>query len=243
MLKKIKNMKFIVFFTLIVLTIGCSFFKGPQEPIFNEKEIGMRIGDQKLEFIDGKKYIEKLPVINKSATVTWKKTKAMPIFDKKGQEILALKGKMGYSYVVSPIKMNKELSDSASFFILIETTTKGDPEYTVDNLRLATSGANLDIKNSVLFPPEPSGETGYVTSFPFGLAITNEVKLAFDDTYIDEKWTYMIAKLTLRNKKTQKLETYEISLNSKFVHELLKEVSSLYPDIKEKNYDLFADLK
>ncbi|UGQ15856.1 MULTISPECIES: S2/P23 family protein [unclassified Borrelia] len=237
------DIKLIVFLTLVLLTIGCSFFRGPKKADFDKEKIGIQAGNEKLEFIDGAKYIEKLPVINKSATVTWKKTKAMPIFDKQGQEIPALKEKLGYSYVISPIKMNEELSATASFFILIETTAKGDPEYTVDDLRLVTSGKNLDIKDSALFPPEPSGETGYVTSFPFGLPITNEVRLAFDNTYIDDQWTYMIAKLTLRNKKTQKLEIYDISLNSRFVHDLLKEVARLYPEIKEKNYDLFDDLK
>ncbi|UER67357.1 S2/P23 family protein [Borrelia sp. BU AG58] len=237
------NVQFLVFPMLTLLAIGCSFFRGPQEVDFNGKEIGIQTGNQKVEFIDGEKYVEKLPVINQSATVAWKKTKAMPIFDKKGQEIPALKGKVGYAYVVSPIKMNEEISDNVSFFILIETTAKGDTEYTVDDLRLITSGSNLKIKDSILFPPETSGEEGYVTSFPFGQPITNEVKLAFDNTYIDNKWTYMIAKLTLKNKKTQRLETYEISLNSQFVNDLLKEVVRLHPDIKEKNHDLFEDLK
>ena len=241
MLNKI-NIKFFNISHVIFLIIGCALFRKHQE-VKLSGEVGIQTGNNKLEFIDGEKYIEKLPVIHKSATVTWKKTKAMPILDKQGKQISALRGKIGYSYVVSPIKMNGELSDNVSFLILIETTAKGDLEYIVDDLKLKTAGDNLEIKNPKLLPPEPSGEYGYMTSYPFGKLISDEVRLAFDHTYINGEWNYMIAELTLKNKKTQRLETYEISLNSKFVHDLLKEVARLYPDIKELAVDLFNDLK
>ncbi|AYE36048.1 hypothetical protein DB313_00790 [Borrelia turcica IST7] len=236
------NIKFFVFPTLFFLIAGCAFFRKHQE-VKLSGEVGIQTGNHTLEFIDGEKYIKELPVISKSATVSWKKTKAMPILDKQGKQISALRGKIGYSYVVSPIKMNGELSDTVSFLILVETTAKGDLEYIVDDLKLKTAGDDLEIKNSVLLPPEPSREYGYVTSYPFGMLISDEVRLAFDHTYINGEWNYMIAELTLKNKKTQRLETYEISLNSKFVHDLLKEVARLYPDIKELAFDLFNDLK
>ncbi|QMU98961.1 S2/P23 family protein [Borrelia sp. A-FGy1] len=240
MLNKI-NIKFLILPMLFLLIIGCAFFRKHQK-VKLSGEVGIQIGNNKLEFIDGEKYIEKLPVINKSAIVTWKKTKTMPILDKQGKQISNLREKMGYSYVVSPIKMNEELSDTVSLLILIETTQKGDLEYIVENLKLKTAGDNLVIKNSKLLPPEPSGEKGYVTSYPFGKLISDEVRLAFDHTYINGEWNYMIAELTLKNKKSQKLEIYEISLNSKFVHDLLKEVARLHPKIKEIAFDLF-DIK
>ncbi|AWG42549.1 hypothetical protein CR532_00790 [Candidatus Borreliella tachyglossi] len=241
MLKKI-NLQFFIFILLIFLITGCAFFRKPQE-VERDGNIGITSGNKiKLRFISGTTYKDNLPHIG-SANMTWKKTKAMPILDEMGQAIPELKGMLGYAYVVSPIKMNGELSDKVSFLILFETTKKGDSEYIVEDLKLITAGKDLDLKDPNYLLAESSAEEGYKTSYPFGLLMSDEVRQAFDLTYIDEQWHYMLSTLSLRHKKTQRLKNYTISLNSKFVNDLLKEVLRLYPDIEELSFDLFSNLK
>ncbi|WNY69949.1 S2/P23 family protein [Borreliella andersonii] len=221
------------------------------KPISNEKlqsvsvqqesSVGKPISDKKLHLISGKISNKKLPIINSSHEVTWIKTKAMKILDEYGKEIPEFKNKFGYSYMLSPIKMDGEYSYFTTLLILFETTNNGDEEYEIEDIKFVTAGSTLKLKNS-LIAVENSQEEGYVTAYPFGLLMSGEIKNAFKLTYKNGQWNYMLANLTVKNKLTQETKVHKISLNSKLIIEFLKEVLKENSTLKDKNGDLFEGI-
>lgn len=232
-----KNLKLII---IPMLMLSCAFFKKPQS-IQQDSDAGKPINDEKLHLIFGKILNKKLPIINSNHNITWIKTKAMTILDEYGQAIPEFKNKFGYSYILSPIKMDDKHSDLTSLLILFETTKNGDTEYEIEDIRLITAGSNLDLKNPILVA-ENSQEEGYVTAYPFGILISDELKNAFKLTYQNGHWNYMLANLTVKNKITKQTKIYKISLNSKLIIKFLKEVLLENPILKDINGDLFEDL-
>ncbi|WKC87849.1 S2/P23 family protein [Borreliella japonica] len=259
--KTCKRLKLI---TMLMLILSCAFFKKPQsvqqdsdvgKPISNEKssekpqplqqdsdsDIGKPTSDEKLHLLLGKILNKKLPIINSNHDVTWIKTKAMTILDEYGQAISEFKNKFGYSYILSPIKMDDKYSSFTSLLILFETTKNGDKEYEIENIKFITAGSNLELKDPLLVV-ENSQEEGYVTAYPFGILMSDELKNAFKLTYQNGHWNYMLANLTVKNKLTQKTKTYKISLNSKLIIDFLKEVIKENSILKDTNGDLFEDI-
>ncbi|OJH15656.1 lipoprotein, partial [Borreliella bissettiae] len=206
-----------------------------------ESGTGKPISDEKLHLISGKILNKKLPIIDGNHDVTWIKTKAMTILDEYGKEIPEFKNKFGYSYIISPIKMDDEYSNYASLLILFETTKNGDKEYEIEDIKLVTAGSNLELKNSLL-AVENSQEEGYITAYPFGILMSDEIKNAFKLTYKNGQWNYMLADLTVKNKLTQETKIYKISLNSKLIIEFLKEVLKENSILKDIAGDLFEDI-
>nr|WP_267916729.1 S2/P23 family protein [Borreliella afzelii] len=238
-----KHLKLIA---ILMLMLSCAFFKKPQTAqqngaIGNPIRDELPLNDGKLHLISGKILNKKLPVVNENHDVTWIKTKAMAILDKDGQAMLEFKNKFGYSYILSPIKMNDEYSSYTSLLILFETTENGDKEYEIEDIKLITAGSNLELKHSLLIA-EKSQEEGYVTAYPFGILMDEELRKAFQLTYQNGHWNYMLANLTVKNKITQKTEIYTISLNSKLIIDFVKEVLKENPILKETNGDLFEDI-
>lgn len=248
-----RRYKHLKLMTIPVLMLSCAFFKKPQsvqqdgvigKPIRDELPLSdekLPLNDGKLHLISGKILNKKLPVINENHDVTWIKTKVMAILDKDGQVIPEFKNKFGYSYILSPIKMDDQYSNYTSLLILFETTKNGDKEYEIEDIKLITAGSNLDLKHPLLVA-EKSGEKGYITSYPFGILMDEELKKAFKLTYQNGRWNYMLANLTVKNKLTQKTTIYKISLNSKLIIDFLKEVLKENPILKETNGDLFEDI-
>ncbi|APS98379.1 hypothetical protein Bmayo_00775 [Borreliella mayonii] len=255
-----KHLKLII---LPMLMLSCVFFKKPQsvhqesstgKPIIDgklhlknsqstqqESSTGKPISDEKLNLISGKISNKKLPIINGNHDVTWIKTRAMTILDEYGKEIPEFKNKFGYSYILSPIKMDNEYSYYTSLLILFETTKNGDKEYEIEDIKFVTAGSNLELKNSLLII-ENSQEEGYVTAYPFGILMSDEIKNAFKLTYQNGHWNYMLADLTVKNKLTQETKIYKISLNSKLIIEFLKEVLKENSILKDIAGDLFEDI-
>ncbi|WPM06137.1 S2/P23 family protein [Borreliella sinica] len=258
--KTYKRLKLVII--MLMLMTSCAFFKKPQsvqqdsktgKPISNEtflkkpqsvqqdSKTGKPISDEKLHLISGKILNKKLPIINSNHDVTWIKTRAMTILDENGQAIPEFKNKFGYSYILSPIKLDTEYSSLTSLLILFETTKNGDKEYEIEDIKLITAGSNLDLKDSIL-AVENSQEEGYVTAYPFGILMSDELKNAFKLTYQNGHWNYMLANLTVKNKLTQKTKIYKISLNSKLIIDFLKEVLKENSILKDTNGDLFEDM-
>ncbi|WKC75897.1 S2/P23 family protein [Borreliella valaisiana] len=225
---------------ILISMLSCAFFKKPQS-VQQDSDTGKPISDEKLYLISGKILNKKLPVIHGNHDVTWIKTKAMTILDEYGQAIPEFKNKFGYSYILSPIKMDDKHSNFTSLLILFETTKNGDKEYEIEDIKLITAGSNLELKNSFLIV-ESSQEEGYVTAYPFGMLMSDELKNAFKLTYQNGHWNYMLANLTVKNKLTQKTQIYKISLNSKLIIEFLKEVLQENPILKDIAGDLFEDI-
>ncbi|QFI14304.1 S2/P23 family protein [Borrelia sp. CA_690] len=257
-----KNLKFII---LPMIILGCAFFKKPQsvqqdsntgKPINDDKlhslkkpqsaeeqesDTGKPISDDKLHLISGKILNKKLPIVNGNHDVTWIKTRAMTILDEYGKEIPEFKNKFGYSYILSPIKLDDVHSNFVSLLILFETTKNGDKEYEIEDIKFVTAGSTLELKNSLLVV-ENSQEEGYVNAYPFGILMSDDIKNAFKLTYKNGQWNYMLANLTVKNKLTQETKIYKISLNSKLIIEFLKEVLKENPVLKDIAGDLFEDI-
>ncbi|WP_215540217.1 S2/P23 family protein [Borreliella bavariensis] len=264
--------KLLKLMAMLMLMLSCAFFKKPQpvqqdgeigKPISDEKLPFLKnpqsaqqdsniekssisneklpLKDGKLHLISGKILNKKLPVINTNHDVTWIKTKAMAILDEYGQAMPEFKNKFGYSYILSPIKMDNKYSNYTSLLILFETTKNGDKEYEIEDIKFITAGSNLELKNPLLVV-ENSQEEGYVTAYPFGILMSEELKDAFKTTYQNGHWNYMLANLTVKNKLTQKTKIYKISLNSKLIIDFLKEVLKENSILKDINGDLFEDI-
>ncbi|AJA89995.1 lipoprotein [Borreliella chilensis] len=232
--------KYLKLAIMLMLILGCAFFKKPQS-VQQDSNIGKPISDEKLHLISGKILNKKLPIISGNHDVTWIKTKAMTILDEHGKAIPEFKNKFGYSYILSPIKMDDNHSNFTSLLILFETTKDGDKEYEIEDIKLITAGSNLELKNPLLVV-ENSQEEGYVTAYPFGMLMSDELKNAFKLTYQNGHWNYMIADLTVKNKTTQKTQTYKISLNSKLIIDFLKDVLKENSILKDIAGDLFEDI-
>ncbi len=204
-----KHLKLIA---ILMLMLSCAFFKKPQTAqqngaIGNPIRDELPLNDGKLHLISGKILNKKLPVVNENHDVTWIKTKAMAILDKDGQAMPEFKNKFGYSYILSPIKMNDEYSSYTSLLILFETTENGDKEYEIEDIKLITAGSNLELKHSLLIA-EKSQEEGYVTAYPFGILMDEELRKAFQLTYQNGHWNYMLANLTVKNKIYKQKEVF-----------------------------------
>ncbi|WP_029347261.1 S2/P23 family protein [Borreliella garinii] len=232
---------------VLMLMLSCAFFRKPQ-PVQQDGEIGKPINNEKLPLNDGKLHLisgkivnKKLPVMNTNHDVTWIKTKAMAILDEYGQVMPEFKNKFGYSYILSPIKMDDKYSNYTSLLILFETTKNGDKEYEIEDIKFITAGSNLELKNPLLIV-ENSQEEGYVTAYPFGILMSEKLKDAFKKTYQNGHWNYMLANLTVKNKLTQETKIYKISLNSKLIIDFLKEVLKENSILKDTNGDLFEDI-
>ncbi|WP_424632264.1 S2/P23 family protein [Borreliella lusitaniae] len=232
-----KNLKLII---IPVLILSCAFFKKPQS-VKQESNTGKPVNEEKLHLMYGKILNKKLPVMNSTHDITWIKTKAMIILDEHGEAIPEFKNKFGYSYILSPIKMDGNHSNLTSLLILFETTKNGNKEYEIEDIKFVTAGSNLELKNPLL-AVEASQEEGYVTAYPFGILMDEEMKKAFKLTYQNGRWNYMLADLTVKNKLTQKTKIYKISLNSKLVIDFLKEVLKENPILKDIGGDLFEDI-
>ncbi len=177
---------------VLMLMLSCAFFRKPQ-PVQQDGEIGKPISNEKLPLNDGKLHLisgkivnKKLPVMNTNHDVTWIKTKAMVILDEYGQVMPEFKNKFGYSYILSPIKMDDKYSHYTSLLILFETTKNGDKEYEIEDIKFITAGSNLELKNPLLIV-ENSQEEGYVTAYPFGILMSEELKDAFKKNI--SKWS------------------------------------------------------
>ncbi len=225
---------------LPMLMLSCAFFKKPQS-VHQDSNTGKPISDEKLHLISGKISNKKLPIINSNHDVTWIKTKAMTILGEDGKEIPEFKNKFGYSYIISPVKMDGKYSYYASLLILFETTKNGDDEYEIEDVKFVTAGSTLELKNSLL-AVENSQEEGYVTAYPFGILMSDEIKNAFKLTYKNGHWNYMLADLTVKNKLTQETKIYKITHNSKLINEFLKEVLKENSILKDIAGDLFEDI-
>ncbi|WKC79304.1 S2/P23 family protein [Borreliella turdi] len=267
MFRAFKHLKLM---TILMLMLACAFFTKPQS-VQQDGDIGKPISDENLPFLkkaqsaqqdsntkkiddenlplnDGKLHLisgkilnKKLPIINSNHNVNWIKTKTMAILDEYGKAIPEFKNKFGYSYILSPIKIDDKYSSLASLLILFETTNNGDKEYEIEDIKFITAGSNLKLKNPFLVV-ENSQEKGYITAYPFGILMSKELKDAFKTTYQNGHWNYMLANLTVKNKLAQESKIYKISLNSKLVIEFLKEILKENSILKDKNGDLFEDL-
>ncbi len=169
--------------------------------------------------------------------VTWVKSGNLrAIKDKYNNSIKNLKG-LKYSYIFSPIRFKTSSWFSYNYtyyindnnykilgskvpiakIIAFESTKEFEEKYEVKSLKLISAGSNIDFERYrtgvvTISLKEVSKESGYINSYNFGVFnddLTNSFKLL----YKKGEYSYMLAALTIKGRRTNKDETYEIALN------------------------------
>ncbi|WNY67257.1 S2/P23 family protein [Borreliella lusitaniae] len=193
--------------------------------------------------------------------VTWAKSgDLIDIKDKYNNLIEDLKG-LKYSYIFSPIRFKTSsswLSSRYTYYIndnnykilsnnvpiakiiAFESTTEFEKKYEVQSLKLISAGSNIDFEKhrtgfAAIKLKETSKETGYINSYNFGVFnddLTNSFNLLWKKK---SEWSYMLAQLTIKDKKTNTNKTYEIVLSPKIFNDTIKLIYAKYPNLsKEK---------
>ncbi|WP_025408473.1 S2/P23 family protein [Borrelia coriaceae] len=171
----------------------------------------------------------------KKCHITWMKIKAKNIIGENHKPLEDLKGKLRYSYSVSPIKYNDKYSKYVMPLILFESL---DENLEVTSFKL-TNHINLDFNNKKILgiqgipQEEKSSEDGYKNVYPYGIVNINpnggdEILSAFAALYQNGKWNSMEAEIKVKNKNTNNEETHKILLNGKLFNEFIKSVVSKY---------------
>ncbi|WP_418904993.1 S2/P23 family protein [Borreliella lusitaniae] len=192
--------------------------------------------------------------------VTWAKSgDLIDIKDKYSNLIEDLKG-LKYSYIFSPIRFKKNsswLSSSYTYhindnnykilgskvpiakIIAFESTTEFEEKYEVKSLKLISAGSNIDFEKhrtglTTITLKEASKEPGYTNSYNFGV-FNDDLTTSFNLLWNKGEWSYMLAQLTIKDKKTSKNKTYEIVLSPKIFNDTIKLIYAKYPNLsKEK---------
>lgn len=168
--------------------------------------------------------------------ITWMKIKAKEIIGNNQKALEALKGRLKYSYSVSPIKYNDQYSTYVMPLILFESM---DENIEVTSFKLINH-TNLDFNNKNVLggiiqgipKVEKSSEEGYKNVYPYGiLNATNptggdELISAFAALYQNGKWNLMEGEIKVKDTKTNNETTYKILLSGKLFNEFLKSVVS-----------------
>ncbi|WP_418906247.1 S2/P23 family protein (plasmid) [Borreliella tanukii] len=195
--------------------------------------------------------------------VTWIKPNNLRVIkDKYNNLIEDLKG-LKYSYIFSPIRLKTLSWLSYSYYIndnnykilgnevpiakiiAFESTKEFEEKYEVKSLKLTSEGSNIDFERyrtgvAAISLKETSKESGYINSYNFGVFnddLTNSFKLL----YKKSKCSYMLASLTIKNKQTNKDETYEIALNPRLFADTIKLIFAKYPDLSKEKLKLPID--
>ncbi len=124
--------------------------------------------------------------------------------------------------------------------IAFESTKEFEEKYEVKSLKLISAGSNIDFERhrtglAVIKLKENSKEAGYINSYNFGVFnddLTNSFNLLWKKK---SEWSYMLAQLTIKDKKINTNKTYEIVLSPKIFNDTIKLIYAKYPKLsKEK---------
>ncbi|BDU63349.1 hypothetical protein BOFE_08890 (plasmid) [Candidatus Borrelia fainii] len=168
--------------------------------------------------------------------ITWMKIKAKEIIADNQKPLEALKGRLKYSYSVSPIKYNDQYSQYVMPLILFESM---DENTEVTSFKLINH-TNLDFNNKKILGGiiqgipnvEKSYEEGYKNVYPYGILNAlnptggNELISAFAALYQNGKWNLMEGEIKVKDTQTNKETTHKILLSGKLFNEFLKSVIS-----------------
>ncbi|ANF34395.1 p23 cell envelope protein (plasmid) [Borrelia turicatae] len=168
--------------------------------------------------------------------ITWMKIKAKEIIGDNQKPLEALKGKLRYSYSVSPIKYNDKYSKYVMPLILFESM---DENIEVTSFKLINH-TNLDFNNKNVLggiiqgipKVEKSSEEGYKNVYPYGILNAlnptggDELISAFAALYQNGKWNLMEGEIKVKDTKTNTETTHKILLSGKLFNEFIKTVVS-----------------
>uniref|UniRef100_UPI001BFFFEB6 S2/P23 family protein n=1 Tax=Borreliella bavariensis TaxID=664662 RepID=UPI001BFFFEB6 len=130
--------------------------------------------------------------------------------------------------------------------IAFESTKEFEEKYEVKSLKLISEGSNIDFERyrtgvAAISLKEASKESGYINSYNFGVfndGLTNSFKLL----YKKSECSYMLASLTIKDRQTNKDETYEIALNPRLFIDTIKLIFAKYPNLSKEKLKLPIDL-
>ncbi|WP_215540036.1 S2/P23 family protein [Borreliella bavariensis] len=197
--------------------------------------------------------------------VTWAKSGNLrAIKDKYNNSIKNLEG-LKYSYIFSPIrfKTSSWFSYNYSYYIndnnykilgnevpiakiiAFESTKEFEEKYEVKSLKLISAGSNIDFERyrtgvAAISLKEASKESGYINSYNFGVFnddLTNSFKLL----YKKSEYSYMLASLTIKDRRTNNYEAYEIVLNPRLFTDTIKLIFAKYPNLSNEKLKLPID--
>lgn len=193
--------------------------------------------------------------------ITWGKSDDLiDIKEKYSNLIENLKG-LKYSYIFSPIQFKTSSSWWSSSYtyyindnnytilgnnvpiakiIAFESTKEFEDKYEVKSLKLIAEGSNIDFEQhrtgfAAIKLKENSKEAGYINSYNFGV-FNDDLTNSFNLLWKKGEWSsYMLAQLTIKDKKTNTNKTYEIVLSPKIFNDTIKLIHAKYPKLsKEK---------
>ncbi len=129
--------------------------------------------------------------------------------------------------------------------IAFESTKEFEEKYEVKSLKLISAGSNIDFEQyrtglAAINLKEASKESGYINSYNFGVFnddLTNSFKLL----YKKSEYSYMLASLTIKDRRTNKDETYEIALNTRLFADTIKLIFAKYPNLSKEKLKLLID--
>ncbi|WP_424632592.1 S2/P23 family protein [Borreliella lusitaniae] len=189
--------------------------------------------------------------------VTWAKSgNLIDIKDKYSNSIEDLEG-LKYSYIFSPIRFKTSSWFSSSYtyyindnnytiwgikapiakIIAFESTTEFEKKYEVQSLKLISAGSNIDFERhrtglAAIKLKETSKEPGYTNSYNFGV-FNDDLTTSFNLLWKKGEWSYMLAQLTIKNKKTNTNKTYEIVLSPKIFNDTIKLIYAKHPNLSK----------
>nr|WKT13970.1 p23 cell envelope protein [Borrelia sp. BU AG58] len=193
--------------------------------------------EEKYETMEGSKRVTALALF--SSNVTWIKTRAIGIRAYDGKFILDLKGKIRYSYSVSPVKLNGQLSKYTMPLVLFETTN-GNGNLEVESFTLEDapdldfnkrqhSETVLFIRTTLSIPTkEESSEEGYLNSNPFGIIGGNNKTIP-----ALTKTQNVRAKIKVKDNTNNRVNEYGILIDSSYLVRLIKEITEKNPGIEK----------
>ncbi|WP_024653694.1 BB0158 famile outer surface lipoprotein [Borrelia persica] len=188
---------------------------------------------EEYETMTGSKNISIL-FINKE--ITWIKNKALTINGLNGNPIDSLKDKIRYSYSISPITENQQLSSKIIPIVLFETTQSGGQNLEVISFQLIDA-PNLDFDERIYYkgfvpiytPPttEPSQEVGYLNANPFWISGQNDKVIpALTQNKI------IRATIKVKNLQTGSIDEYDIELDTSYLVLLISQVLQENPKLQ-----------
>ncbi|AYE37080.1 p23 cell envelope protein (plasmid) [Borrelia turcica IST7] len=173
--------------------------------------------------------------------VNWIKIKPVDIKSRKGKVIKSLKGRLGYSFSITPLKYNNESNKYVMPLIMFESLDSSNSVEVVSFMLTDYLELNFNKRGGTFEIPrvEKSAENPGRNVYPFGiLNIGNpsggeEVIGAIARQYKGGRWESLRAKI--RVKVEEKVKVYSITLDAKLFNEFMKEVFARYPDVASEN--------
>ncbi|AYE36936.1 p23 cell envelope protein (plasmid) [Borrelia turcica IST7] len=173
--------------------------------------------------------------------INWIKTKPVEIRSWKGKVIKTLKGRLGYSISVTPVKYNNESSKYVMPLIMFESIDSGNSVEVISFVLTDYPKLNFNKRGGTFEIPrvEKSAEREGNNVYPFGIlnALSpnggEEIIGVIAGQHKGGSWESLKAKITVKIGGIVK--AYRIGLDARVFNEFMKEVFTRYPEASSEN--------